>query len=502
MVLMENTDQKAAVAAATTDEMYQDAQVAVPPSLNTTTGTSEPAGRVAESVDVRLQCAAQPSDGQQQQHTVSEGTADLLDIRNQVINTLREWYVMASDSIASLLDGRVLQQPPKELWLLGKHYNIEAQAGEQSWLVNYPPEVISDFSHLVWCTYRSQYPPIDTSAFTTDAGWGCMLRAGQMLMAQALQLHHLGRDWVFNWSGSTAEDTRKRKEYIGIVKQFFDNYSPTSFFSIHRMAALGRQFEGKNVGEWFGPHGTARILRGLALQAEHEVSVYTTTDGVVYLADICEEGEFKPTLILVASMLGIDRVNPVYYPFIQASLMLPQSAGIAGGRPSSALYFAGFQGDELLYLDPHYTRPVVKECEGDGYSQADLATYCCSTPRRIPLSRLDPCMVFGYYCGTPESLADLRSRVVLLTNDGVNAIMSFDEGHSPDMEAPPAISLLARDTDMQASKESQAPQFVKLPRSPSEGSSTRSSFLSRSKSDSSEIVLESECSDEEWVTDL
>ncbi|PIA17774.1 peptidase C54, partial [Coemansia reversa NRRL 1564] len=283
--------------------------------------------------------------------------------------------------------------------------------GEQSWLVGYPPDVMSDFSHLVWCTYRSQYPPIDTSAFTTDAGWGCMLRAGQMLMAQALQLHYLGRDWVFTWCSSIAEDTRKREEYIRIVKQFFDNYSSTSIFSIHRMAALGRQFEGKDVGEWFGPYGTARILRALALQAGHDVSVYTTTDGVVYLADICEKGEFRPTLILVASMLGIDRVNPVYYSFIQASLMLPQSAGIAGGRPSSALYFVGFQGDELLYLDPHYTRPVIKEREGDDYSQADLATYCCNTPKRIALSRLDPCMVFGYYCGTLESLADLRSRV-------------------------------------------------------------------------------------------
>ncbi|KAJ2162748.1 Cysteine protease atg4 [Coemansia sp. RSA 552] len=460
----------------------------------TSTGGDEAPAQAAE----RRQEAASPqaSGNGTPAEASAKPPADLAVLGSQVVNTLREWYMLASDSITGLLDGRFLQQPARELWLLGKHYNIEAPSDEQGAQDGgYPLDVARDFARLIWCTYRSHYPPIADSEYTTDAGWGCMLRAGQTLMAQALQLHCFGRDWDISWDGRLDEDACRRRQYIGIVKQFFDDYSPTSTFSIHRMAAVGGRFQGKDIGEWFGPYGTARILRELALRAEHDVSVYTTTDGIVYLADICEK-DFKPTLILVATMLGIDRVNPVYYPFIQASLMLPQSAGIAGGRPSSAMYFAGFQGDELLYLDPHYTRPsVARRDDNDDYSQADLATYSCNTLRRIPFGRLDPCMVFGYYCGSLESLVDLRSRIEMLADDGVQAIMSFDNGHSPETiqsEARPA-----------SSDEVAGPQqelLVKLPPSPGSGNTSRPRSAA-----SSEFVLENEGhegSEESWVVDL
>ncbi|KAJ2006391.1 Cysteine protease atg4 [Coemansia thaxteri] len=487
----------------------------LPAATGDSSDTSQPANPLPPSSPPQQQ---QQHQHQQQDSTermprlTIEGAPDLSLLRNQVVNTLREWYVLASDSIASMLEGRLLQEPAKDLWLLGKHYALAQQPDDSGWGTGYSADVLSDFSRLVWCTYRSQYPPISPSAFTTDVGWGCMLRAGQTLLAQALQLHYFGRDWGFSWDSVLGEDVRRRELYVGIVKQFFDDYSSSSIFSIHRMASLGKKVEGKAIGEWFGPYGTAAIIRELARQADHELSVYTTTDGVVYLADICEH-DFKPTLILVASMLGIDRVNPVYYPFIQASLTLPQSAGVAGGRPSSALYFAGFQGDEVLYLDPHFTRTAVARRPDGNYTQLDLASYSCNTPRRIALSRLDPCMVFGYYCGTLEALIDLRSRIELLADDGMRTIMSFDNGHAPMavLSAPSSSSQLPSNNTASDSPPSAVPGaigsglVVKLPPSSSEsedGCDSSSSSPSRPKSGSGEIVLEGECSEEEWVTDL
>lgn len=65
------------------------------------------------------------------------------------------------------------------------------------------------------------------------------------------------------------------------------------------------------------------------------MKVYSTGDGPdVYEDDfmrIAQQGEeFHPTLILVGTRLGIDKITPVYWQALIASLQMPQSIGIAG----------------------------------------------------------------------------------------------------------------------------------------------------------------------------
>lgn len=40
--------------------------------------------------------------------------------------------------------------------------------------------------------------------------------------------------------------------------------------------------------------------------------------------------QFHPTLILVSTRLGIDKINPIYNEALIATLQVPQSVGIAG----------------------------------------------------------------------------------------------------------------------------------------------------------------------------
>lgn len=66
------------------------------------------------------------------------------------------------------------------------------------------------------------------------------------------------------------------------------------------------------------------------------IRVYITGDGSdVYKDDFMAianpyGSKFHPTLILVGTRLGIDKVTPAYWDALKATLQMPQSVGIAG----------------------------------------------------------------------------------------------------------------------------------------------------------------------------
>jgi cysteine protease ATG4 len=97
-----------------------------------------------------------------------------------------------------------------------KHTDSASTTTESSTSLGWPTPFLDDFESKIWMTYRSNFPPIARSedanaaqamtlsvrlrsqltehqGFTSDTGWGCMIRSGQSLLANALAISKLGR---------------------------------------------------------------------------------------------------------------------------------------------------------------------------------------------------------------------------------------------------------------------------------------------------------------------
>ncbi|RKP39677.1 hypothetical protein BJ085DRAFT_2916, partial [Dimargaris cristalligena] len=277
---------------------------------------------------------------------------------------------------------------------------------------SYPAAFLHDFESRIWCTYRSQFPALPNSTLTTDAGWGCMLRSAQSLVAQAYVVYLLGRDW------------RTTDEDQSILKLFVDLPGPSSPLSIHNLAQKGAEFDNA-VGNWFGPHMACHVLRDLINRTRPMgLQAYLATDGVVYQDTLVaqskcsgeeEDGDtpsIHPTLILVPTRLGIQNINKIYYAFLKYCFTLSHFVGIAGGKPGSAAYFVGFEDNGFIFLDPHFTRTSPQLDPADQLpSTLDTPSFHCSTPFKISLDRLDPCMMLGFFVRNIAEFEDLREQL-------------------------------------------------------------------------------------------
>ncbi|XP_029946441.1 cysteine protease ATG4D-like [Salarias fasciatus] len=322
------------------------------------------------------------------------------------------------------------------------------------------------FSSLLWLTYRRGFPPLAGVSLTTDSGWGCVLRTGQMLLAQGLLMHLLPPDWTWSashravkddmdllrhigsvengWNSSRHANERGRKLSLGsvldrpmeathrrVVSWFADHV--TAPYGIHQLVELGKS-SGKKAGDWYGPSIVAHILRK-AVSASANVpnlAVYVAQDCTIYLQDVrklCEQPQpqpWKAIIILVPVRLGGQELNPSYITCVKELLSLRWCIGIVGGKPKHSLFFVGFQDDHLLYLDPHYCQPTVDVAK----QNFPLESFHCKYPRKMPFSRMDPSCTIGFYAKGQQEFESLHTAVkeALSTSAATYPMFIFAEG--------------------------------------------------------------------------
>ncbi|XP_076026478.1 cysteine protease atg4da [Genypterus blacodes] len=352
------------------------------------------------------------------------------------------------------------------------------------------------FVSRLWLTYRREFPQLEGSSLTTDCGWGCMLRSGQMLLAQGLLVHLMPRDWAWPDAQALADvdlevfrprsparavgvpipsfgsprapstpnktlpgdpapkcSQKKRTENVRdrqaepihrrLVAWFGDQHPAP--FGVHQLVEIGKS-SGKKAGDWYGPAVVAHILRkavdrnpelnDLAVYVAQDCTVYK--EDVVHLCDLslsnsspetCNQ-DWKSVIILVPVRLGGEALNPSYIECVKNILSLECCIGIIGGKPKHSLYFIGFQDEQLLYLDPHYCQPVVD------VSQVNfpLESFHCSSPKKMPFTRMDPSCTIGFYAKNKKDFESLCSAVsvALSSSKEKYPVFTFVEGQSQD----------------------------------------------------------------------
>ncbi|KAG8509345.1 Cysteine protease ATG4A, partial [Galemys pyrenaicus] len=357
------------------------------------------------------------------------------------------------------------------VWILGKQYLLKTEKSK----------LLSDISTRLWFTYRRKFSPIGGTGPSSDAGWGCMLRCGQMMLAQALICRHLGRDW--NWE----KQKEQPKEYQWILQCFLDRKD--CCYSIHQMAQMGVG-EGKSIGEWFGPNTVAQVLKKLALFDEwNSLAVYVSMDNTVVIEDIkkmCRvlslsadpvsesppdslnassqsKGAsaccptWKPLLLIVPLRLGINQINPVYVDAFKPIAACPSHHHVSteireqqstkpppkdssGARASGSLEVkrVSFKtGDELIFLDPHTTQTFI-DTEENGMID-DQTFHCLQSPQRMNILNLDPSVALGFFCKEEkdfDSWCSLVQKEILKENLRMFELVQKHPSHWPPFVPP------------------------------------------------------------------
>lgn len=277
-------------------------------------------------------------------------------------------------------------------------------------------EEINDLLNtFLYMTYRTNFTNLKTIGcgnYTSDCGWGCMIRCSQMLLSKALiekkifdlkqknekvdknKIKKIRNEVLslFNDNYLSIEETRKHPDY----KQFWEYYeevvkeSPEYKsigkiippYSIHILSKLGYC-----AGQFTSDMNMINCFININEDLFNDIIIISFCVGIIntrklfnaFCEPITEETNKsdivnfngkkyafkKGGIIFVSFRLGSDLLDKNYYNVIPSFFSkFRNNLGIIGGNRKRGYYFIGMQGDEHLILaDPHFSQKTEKNSE-------------------------------------------------------------------------------------------------------------------------------------------
>nr|CCC96110.1 unnamed protein product [Trypanosoma congolense IL3000] len=267
---------------------------------------------------------------------------------------------------------------------------------------------------LLYFSYRRQFEPLRNGA-TSDVGWGCTIRACQMMLAWAFMRYRNG--------GSVTMDDNVVDSLKEFTQRLFYDV-PTAPFGIHAMTNEGVR-HGVTCGMWFGPTPMAKVIG--ALNEAYRSSggegpeVLVASDRQIGVQDVVVRLQrSQHVVLLIPVKLGPQTVSVTYANALKRFFEMGSSIGAVGGEKNSAYFFFGYQGDKIIHLDPHYVQCALTSPNSNG----TLA----GTWRSLPVMQCNTSALLGFYVSSCDELDQFRKDIAEINSSLIYPLIEVSSG--------------------------------------------------------------------------
>ena len=249
--------------------------------------------------------------------------------------------------------------------------------------------VQGDLRDYVWFSYREGFAAVAGQG--SDKGWGCLHRAGQMMLMTTFRRH-----------------LQMRSELL--LHLFMD--LPEASFSIQRITTSGEQ-HGKAGGTWFAPSTFARVTASLLASPQPDMKDLFTRPLTTYISDnqqierpaVLSAASSGGVLLLIPFMFGMETVDERNAVFLQECLASKWCTGVVGGKTKHALYLIGYDAKSgvAVCLDPHQVQPAFTSMPSLGVVQVPASSPACYAD----ISKLEPSSLLCFYARDTKDAEEL-----------------------------------------------------------------------------------------------